>query len=210
VRASKNSETRRIPPSSPLSLGHSTVSQHPAVVVLLFRYVSLLIVPSLSLFLLFSPGYSIQEGKKTFSQVRQTINIVFITSSIRFELQKETQVTMSDTQSGPNGLCVTTNSTIIDGFNITCEQYLFADTRCTLQTCPLSLAQITYVPTLEGNILYVALFGLMLIAQIFCGIRYRTWGFLGGMVGGLVLEILGYVSRILLNDNPFSGDWFKM
>jgi hypothetical protein len=117
---------------------------------------------------------------------------------------------MAEEFSGPNGLCLTTNSTIIDGFNITCELYLFSDTRCTVETCPLSFAQFTYVPNLAGNVLFLALFALMLIAQIFFGIRYRTWGFLAGMVGGLLLELLGYIARIKLHENPFSSTWFKM
>jgi hypothetical protein len=39
--------------------------------------------------------------------------------------------------------------------------------------------------------------------QVFFGIRYRTWGFLGCLIGGLILEILGYVARVQLHYNPF-------
>lgn len=105
---------------------------------------------------------------------------------------------------------MTTNSTIIDGFNVTCAMYVGADTLCNLKTCPIKWAQVTYVPTLEGNSLYLALFSVFLVVQTFLGIRYKTWGFLTGMIGGLLLEILGYVARVKMHDNPFSGDWFKM
>ena len=74
---------------------------------------------------------------------------------------------------------------------------------CKLGTCPLSEANFTYVPTLAGNALYLGLFALMLVVQVFLGIRYRTWGFLVGMIGGLVLEIIGYAGRIQLHFNPF-------
>ncbi|KAH7012357.1 putative RTA1 domain protein [Macrophomina phaseolina] len=79
---------------------------------------------------------------------------------------------------------------------------------CTLDTCPLSEANFTYVPTLAGNATYLAFFALLLPIQLFLGIRYRTWGFLAGMTGGLVLEIIGYVGRIQLHFNPFPFDPF--
>jgi hypothetical protein len=81
---------------------------------------------------------------------------------------------------------------------------------CTLQTCPLSMAHFTYLPSLPGNALYAALFGLCLIVQIFLCVRYRIWGFLGGMFGGLVLEIVGYAARIMMHSNPFTKSNFLM
>ncbi|KAH1280856.1 hypothetical protein KXV81_008204 [Aspergillus fumigatus] len=74
---------------------------------------------------------------------------------------------------------------------------------CTLDTCPLSLANFNYVPNLAGNLLYLALFGTMLVANLGLGIYYRTWGYLVGMIGGLALEVIGYVGRIQLHYNPF-------
>ena len=96
-----------------------------------------------------------------------------------------------------------------NGFNISYALWNNPDL-CTFSTCPKAFQQIDYVPNLAGNVLYLALFALILIAQIFLGIRYRTWGFLGGMVGGLLLEILGYLSRVELHENIFSSTWFKM
>lgn len=97
----------------------------------------------------------------------------------------------------------------VEGFNVTYAR--FNDpTLCTLSTCPISFRQINYIPTLAGNSLYLAIFALVLIAQIFLGIRYRTWGFLVGMIGGLALEILGYLSRVELHQNIFDDLWFKM
>lgn len=96
-----------------------------------------------------------------------------------------------------------------DGYNISYALWNNPDD-CTFATCPKSFQQINYIPSLAGNVLYLALFTLILVAQIFFGVRYRTWGFLGGMVGGLALEILGYLSRVELHDNIFSSTWFKM
>ncbi|KAH7039905.1 putative RTA1 domain protein [Microdochium trichocladiopsis] len=79
---------------------------------------------------------------------------------------------------------------------------------CTLETCPIEYAQITYTPSLGGNIAYAVILGLILVAQLGLGIRYKTWGFMVGMVGGLALEVVGYAGRIPLHYNPFKFDPF--
>ncbi|CBF84276.1 hypothetical protein AN2651.2 [Aspergillus nidulans FGSC A4] len=81
---------------------------------------------------------------------------------------------------------------------------------CTLETCPIEDAYIHYQPTIAGNSVYLALFGVLLIAQAILVPVYRTWGFSGSMVAGLVLEVLGYVARILFHDDPFNFDFFLM
>ncbi|EQB46069.1 Sphingoid long-chain base transporter RSB1 [Colletotrichum gloeosporioides] len=87
---------------------------------------------------------------------------------------------------------------------------LLSNANCTVGTCPLSCAQVEYLPTLAGNALYAAIFGLLLVAQIALGIRYKTWGFMVGMVCGLILEVVGYAGRIMLHDNPFDFNNFIM
>jgi len=84
------------------------------------------------------------------------------------------------------------------------------DADCTLTACSLLQAHLQYVPSLAANALYLSLFAVMLGAQIILGIKYRTWGFLGGMFGGLVLEILGYVGRVQMHYNPFTDNPFLM
>ncbi|KAL2861187.1 RTA1 domain-containing protein [Aspergillus lucknowensis] len=79
---------------------------------------------------------------------------------------------------------------------------------CTLQTCPMSMASVEYIPVLWGNILFMALFGGAALVQIGLGIRYRTWTFMVAMVLGLAGEVVGYVGRVNLHDNPFDGDAF--
>ena len=74
---------------------------------------------------------------------------------------------------------------------------------CTLDTCPITKAHVFYVPSLAGNTLYVALFATLLIAQIALVVRYQTWGYFAGVFGGLVLEVVGYLGRIQMHNNPF-------
>lgn len=70
------------------------------------------------------------------------------------------------------------------------------------------LAMVRCVPSLPGNAAYLALFVVLLIAHLVLGIRYRTWGFLGGVMGGIILEIVGYGARIKMHDNQFVKDPF--
>lgn len=96
------------------------------------------------------------------------------------------------------------------GFGLLSCDLWYNPSKCTTSTCPASFRQIAYTPSLAGNAFYLSIFCLALVAQLFLGIRYKTWGFLAGMIGGLGLEILGYLARMKLHDNPFSDSSFKM
>ncbi|PVH79609.1 RTA1-domain-containing protein [Cadophora sp. DSE1049] len=74
---------------------------------------------------------------------------------------------------------------------------------CTLDLCPLSEAHFTYIPTLYGNAALAGIFGIYAVFHLIIGIRFKTWGYMIGMVGGLVLEVLGYANRIRMHYNPF-------
>lgn len=81
---------------------------------------------------------------------------------------------------------------------------------CTFTTCPVSCAQVEYLPSVAGNLVFLIILALILVGQIGLGIKYRTWGFLIGMFCGLVLEVLGYVGRLMLHHNPFDFDAFLL
>jgi len=79
---------------------------------------------------------------------------------------------------------------------------------CTLATCPIQDAFVLYLPSLGGNGAYLAIFTILFIFQLYLGIRYHTWGFLAGMAVGTLLEIAGYVGRVLLHSDPFNFNYF--
>ncbi|KIW83722.1 hypothetical protein Z517_02968 [Fonsecaea pedrosoi CBS 271.37] len=84
-----------------------------------------------------------------------------------------------------------------------------APENCTIATCSIKeYGQIDYIPTLAGNAIYTGIFGLLFALQLFFGIRYRTWGFMVGMVCGILLEVVGYVGRLMLHDNIFDKNSF--
>ena len=80
---------------------------------------------------------------------------------------------------------------------------LIDPTLCNLTTCDLTLATFDYIPSLGGNAFYCAIFGVYLILNVYLGFRHKTWGYMVAMFFGLVGEIIGYIGRILLHNNPF-------
>lgn len=57
---------------------------------------------------------------------------------------------------------------------------------CTLQTCDLSMSSFEYRPTVAGNAIYAAIFGISILAQLYLGIKHKTWGYMVAMLFGLV------------------------
>jgi hypothetical protein len=94
----------------------------------------------------------------------------------------------------PNHLnLTTTNSTLI----------AMQRKYCHLGECPIEWATIAYIPNIGGNVVYMLCFLVLLAVQLFFGIRYKTWKFLASMMLGLLLEVIGYIGRIMLHNNPF-------
>ncbi|KAL2823242.1 RTA1 like protein-domain-containing protein [Aspergillus cavernicola] len=81
---------------------------------------------------------------------------------------------------------------------------------CSLETCSIEDAYITYQPTIAGNSVYIALFGILLVIQAVQTPLYRMWWFSGSMLIGLLLEVMGYAARIVFHDDPFNFDFFLM
>ena len=93
-----------------------------------------------------------------------------------------------------------TDLTTIYGGN---ETLILDPELCTLDTCDLTLAHLTYLPSVWGNAVFVGVFGLAIPIQMFLGYKYKTWGFMIAMFLGLALEAVGYITRIMLHDEPF-------
>ncbi|XMA09502.1 hypothetical protein WAI453_002293 [Rhynchosporium graminicola] len=81
---------------------------------------------------------------------------------------------------------------------------------CTHATCDLTLGQLEYLPSVWGNAVFIGIFGLLFPIQLFLGIKYKTWGFMTGLLLGTALETVGYVTRILLHYSIFNKDDFIM
>ncbi|KAE8445435.1 hypothetical protein EG329_013448 [Mollisiaceae sp. DMI_Dod_QoI] len=78
-----------------------------------------------------------------------------------------------------------------------------SDALCTTTLCDLTLAHFDYIPSLGGNAFYAAVFGIYILLNLIFGIHHRTWGYMAAMFFGLSGEVVGYIGRILLYQNPF-------
>ncbi|KAL0944558.1 parasitic phase-specific protein psp-1 [Colletotrichum truncatum] len=81
---------------------------------------------------------------------------------------------------------------------------------CTLNQSPLEWSLLRYKPSIPANVFFLAAFGLCLAIHIVQGFWLKTWGFLISMACGCIMEIVGYIGRILLYDNPFGFPGFLM
>ncbi|KAG4438497.1 hypothetical protein IFR05_006020 [Cadophora sp. M221] len=99
------------------------------------------------------------------------------------------------------------NRTSIHGGNIT---LILNNELCTLETCDLSLGQLEYLPSVWGNSVFIGIFGLLITAHLWLGIKHKTWGFMVGLLLGTVLETVGYVVRVLMHYSIFNKDLFIM
>jgi hypothetical protein len=76
--------------------------------------------------------------------------------------------------------------------------------------CPVEGTIYGYYPNLGANAFFAAFFGLCLLVQAFQGVKYKTWTWLIALTLGCFGECVGYVGRIIMNDNPFSEAGFNM
>jgi hypothetical protein len=81
---------------------------------------------------------------------------------------------------------------------------------CTIGHCPLGWATIKYRPSIPGNVIYMLCFFVLFAAQLFYGIRKKTWTYMGALLVGIFAEAIGYIGRIMLNQNPYSMNNFLM
>ncbi|KAI4240149.1 MAG: hypothetical protein L6R40_005282 [Gallowayella cf. fulva] len=82
---------------------------------------------------------------------------------------------------------------------------------CTLDTCPIDDSYYNYRPSLAANGTFLALFSLSLLAFLVqVTLSKRFIGFTIAMVSGCVLEVIGYIGRIMSYHNPFGENGFLM
>ncbi|KAI5266794.1 parasitic phase-specific protein PSP-1 [Aureobasidium subglaciale] len=82
---------------------------------------------------------------------------------------------------------------------------------CSKDTCPASYSIYGYAPNLGANAFFVALFAISCLVFCYQARLYRKWlGFSIAMILGTALESIGYASRLILSNDPFSPTGFKL
>jgi hypothetical protein len=81
---------------------------------------------------------------------------------------------------------------------------------CTLELCDIEWSVYKYRPILGVNVMFLVLFAIAMAIHIGLGIRWKSWWFMAFMIMGSLVEMIGYVGRILLFYNPFSFPGFMI
>lgn len=76
--------------------------------------------------------------------------------------------------------------------------------------CPLEGTIYGYAPSLGANAFFAAFFGLALVIQLYFGIRHKTWTYMIAVGSGCLAEAIGYIGRILMNNNPYDMGGFTI
>ncbi|EQL00290.1 sphingoid long-chain base transporter RSB1 [Ophiocordyceps sinensis CO18] len=81
---------------------------------------------------------------------------------------------------------------------------------CTLDICPEETSIYGYRPSLGANAAFLAIFALLGLVHTYLGVRWKSFGFMSGMLAGCLCEVIGYAGRIMLFNNPFSFGGFMI
>lgn len=70
---------------------------------------------------------------------------------------------------------------------------------------------LSFTPLFTVNAVAVALFATLLLVQVLLTVRFwRFYGYALGMLGGLLLELLGYVAKVQLSRNRANKNAYIM
>jgi hypothetical protein len=70
--------------------------------------------------------------------------------------------------------------------------------------CPISATPFGYAPSLAANVIFLAIFAVVMIAQMIQGVKYRTWGFTTAFILGSLFEVFGYAGRVMMASDPWN------
>ncbi|KAF3801371.1 Protoporphyrin uptake protein 1 [Colletotrichum gloeosporioides] len=76
--------------------------------------------------------------------------------------------------------------------------------------CPVEATVYGYYPNVGGNAFLLTIFIICTVSQLSLGVKYRLRAFTTVMVIGCLLEALGYIGRLMMSKNPWSGVGFRL
>lgn len=76
--------------------------------------------------------------------------------------------------------------------------------------CPVEGTVYGYYPSLGWNAFFAASFGLAFLLQVIFGIRHKTWTYMIGVGLGCLGEVIGYIGRIMMHNNPYDNGGFTI
>jgi hypothetical protein len=97
-------------------------------------------------------------------------------------------------------MSISINATNLIGFG--------GEANCTLDLCSVQDSVFQYLPSLAANSIFLALFTISGLLHLYQGVLSKQWFYMTAAILGCVTEIIGYVGRILLHNNPFDFNDF--
>ncbi|KAH8773953.1 RTA1 like protein-domain-containing protein [Hyaloscypha finlandica] len=76
--------------------------------------------------------------------------------------------------------------------------------------CPDDGSPLGYAPNVAASVIFVIIFNLSSICHLVQGWKYKTWSFMIAMLLGSSSEVVGYIGRILMHNNPYRLSTFLM
>lgn len=77
-------------------------------------------------------------------------------------------------------------------------------------TCTVERTTYGYVPNLGGNATLLAIFAICALFHIGAGTYHRSWSFMVALAGGAIMEAIGYGGRIMMHNNVWDNNAFKI
>lgn len=69
--------------------------------------------------------------------------------------------------------------------------------------CPPEGSSLGYPPNLAASVIFLVLFSASLFGHTILGWKYKTWNFMIAMLLGSSSEVIGYLGRIFMHNNPY-------
>lgn len=69
--------------------------------------------------------------------------------------------------------------------------------------CPPDGSALGYPPNTAASIFFLVIFFLSICVHVLLGVRSRAWIFMIVYTLGSTMEVIGYVGRILMHNNPY-------
>lgn len=76
--------------------------------------------------------------------------------------------------------------------------------------CPIQATTYGYRPNLGADIFFTVFYGVCGLFQLGYGLYFRSWTFFVSMTVGAFMEMVGYIGRLQLHDNPWSQSGFRL
>ena len=86
----------------------------------------------------------------------------------------------------------------------------FANCTEVTPACPVEATTYGYYPNLAGNVTLCAIFAILFISHFPLLLKYKLWTYSTFLAIGCFGEAVGYVGRIMMNDNPWNRTAFKI